>query len=90
MQLRGFGLCSDQDGNVRVGVFPSGEEILVGAISFGGVTLQGVRASDAEMSQGANRSVSDNTSVIQDFLKFGGSGASLTRGLLQVARRRQL
>ncbi len=33
-----------QDGDVRVGVFPEGEEILIGGFGFGGVALQHVGA----------------------------------------------
>jgi len=40
-----------QDGDVRVGVFPEGEEILICRLGFGGVALQGVSATDLEMRQ---------------------------------------
>ena len=34
LQLREFSFCSDENGDVRVGVFPEGEEILVRSASF--------------------------------------------------------
>jgi hypothetical protein len=37
-------LCSDEDWDVSVGVFPEGEEILICGSSFGDVALHGVGA----------------------------------------------
>jgi hypothetical protein len=37
LQLRVLRLCFFQDGDVGVGVFPEGEEVLVGGFRFGGV-----------------------------------------------------
>jgi hypothetical protein len=39
MQLRVFRFCNNQDGNIRVGVFPKREEILIGRLGFGGVVV---------------------------------------------------
>ena len=39
LQLRVLRLGLLQDGDVRVGVFPEGEEIVIGAASLGSVTL---------------------------------------------------
>ncbi len=41
LQLREFRLGLLQDGDVRVGVFPEREEILIGRAGFGGVALPG-------------------------------------------------
>ena len=41
LQLRVLGLGFLQDGDVRVGVFPQCEEILIGRLGLGGVALQG-------------------------------------------------
>jgi len=43
--------------DVRVGVFPEREEILIGDAGFGGVALQGVGAGDAQMDQLNNSTV---------------------------------
>jgi hypothetical protein len=37
-----FRLSSDKNGNVGVGVFPEGEEILIGGAGLGGIVLQGI------------------------------------------------
>jgi hypothetical protein len=37
LQLRKFRFRGDEDGNVRVGVFPECEEILIGRLGLGGV-----------------------------------------------------
>jgi len=50
-QLRVFGLRSDEDGNVGVGVFPNCEEILIGRLSFGGGALHGVSAGQSQPRQ---------------------------------------
>ncbi len=49
-QLRVFRLRLLKDGDVRVGVVPEGEEILIRRPSFGGFALQNVGAGEAEMS----------------------------------------
>ena len=51
LQLCILGLGSDENGNVRVGVFPKREEIIVSGAGFGGVALQGVGASESEACQ---------------------------------------
>ena len=49
MQFRVLGLGLLQDGDVGLGVFPEGEEILVGRLSFGRVALRGMGSADVEM-----------------------------------------
>jgi hypothetical protein len=49
-----------QDGDVGVGVFPEGEEIVVGGLGFGGVAREGIRAGEAEMRQRTQGKVDDN------------------------------
>jgi hypothetical protein len=46
LQLRVLRLGLLEDGNVRVGVFPEREGILIGRLGLGGVALRGVGASD--------------------------------------------
>ena len=50
LQLRVFRLGDDEDGNVGVGVFPEGEELLVGCLGFGGVALHGIGVHHAAIS----------------------------------------
>ena len=47
LRILRFGLL--QDGDVRVGVFPEGEEILIGGTGLQGVALQGVGAGEAKL-----------------------------------------
>ena len=83
LQLRvlGFGLL--QDGDVGVGVFPEGEEVLVGCErpDAGGVgiralrsfSLQGVGTRHAQMRQRSRPAVPDDAAVVEDLLELGGS-----------------
>ncbi len=43
-QLRVLRFRGDENGNVRVGVFPEGEEILIGRLGFGGVAFHVAQA----------------------------------------------
>jgi len=63
LQLRVFRFGSEEDRNVRVGVFPEREEILIGDAGFGGVALQGVGAGDAQMDQCSDRFVDDKAAI---------------------------
>jgi hypothetical protein len=48
-QLRVLGFGSDEDGNVRASVFPQREQIRIGRVRLGGVSLQDIGAGEAEM-----------------------------------------
>jgi hypothetical protein len=79
LQLRvlRFGLL--QDGDFGVGVFPEGDEIVVGCASFradavGLRTLQGlclkrVGATETEMRQSADQSVQYNAGMVEELLE---------------------
>src|SRR5215469_7120267 len=77
LQLRvlGFGLL--QDGNIRVGVFPQRQKILIRGAGFGGVALHGVGAGEAEMGQRACCTIPQQPAMVENFLKFGGGGRAL-------------
>ena len=47
-------LCLFEDGNVGIGVFPQGQEILIRRLGFGGVALQRIRAGEAQMRERAD------------------------------------
>ena len=72
IKLRVLRFGSDEDGNVRVGVFPEGEKILIGGLGFCGVALQRVGAGEAEMRESADWFADHQTGAIQDSLKLGG------------------
>src|SRR5262249_13994739 len=59
-----------QDGNVRVGVFPDGEEILIGGARFGLVACHCVGARQAEVSQAVHGRQWRHTRMINDFVKL--------------------
>ncbi len=50
-QLCVFGLGGDEDGNVKVTVFPEREEILIGRLGSCGIALQGIGPANLEMSK---------------------------------------
>ena len=78
LQLRVLRLGSDEDGNVRVGVFPQREEILIGR--FVCVALHGIGSADLEMREWAVERVKHNSAMVKDFLRFGGGFASSMSG----------
>src|SRR5208283_2441504 len=79
VQLRVFSLRLFEDRNVRVGVFPKREEILIGHLGFGGIALHRVGASEAEMRERPNGRIQSNSAMVEDFLELGSSFAALMR-----------
>src|SRR6516164_499022 len=77
MQLCVFRLGLLQDGDVGVGVFPEGEEILIGGLCLGGVALHGVGTAELEMGKCSDGLVNDHAWPIQYFLKLGCGPPSL-------------
>jgi hypothetical protein len=51
LQLGVFDFGLFEDGNVGIGVFPEGEEILIRGAGFGGVALQHIGASELNMNE---------------------------------------
>jgi hypothetical protein len=70
LQLRVLSLGLLQDGDVGVGVFPEREEIFVGGLGFGGVTLQSISAGETEAGECATHEVSHQSAVVDELLKF--------------------
>ena len=66
-----------QDGNVGVGIFPEGEEILVGSFRFGGATRYGMRTGNSPMGQCAGSAVPHHAPVIKNFLQVRDVGIAL-------------
>ena len=77
----GFGLL--QDGDVGIGVFPEGKEVLISDVSFGGVAGKRIGAGEPEVDEGADGLVGNDAPVVEDFLKLSGGLRSLAR--LQVS-----
>jgi len=70
LQFRELGLGLLKDGNVRIGVFPKCEEILVRGACFGCVSLHRVGTSQLEMGQCADRFIQNNAAMVENFLKL--------------------
>src|ERR1700686_1969998 len=63
--------CLLQDGQIRIGVFPLSEEVLVGGASFGGVARKSKASRQAEASQGDIGRGPESGFVIENFLELG-------------------
>src|SRR5215469_13428522 len=71
--------------NVLVGVFPEREEVLIGGLCLGGVALQHISATEAEMGKRTDRLVQDESAMVEDLLELGGSLATLMRSQIGFA-----
>ena len=72
MQGGVFALGFFQDGDIRVGVLPQCQEILVSNFGFCGIAGERVGAARTEMCQSTYRVVDDHAAVIEKFLVFDG------------------
>ena len=77
--------CGDEDGDVRVRVFPEGEEILIGRLGFGGVALHGVSPADLEIRECSDGFIEYNAAMVDDFLELGCRPSPLTRSKKNLA-----
>ena len=90
MQLRVLRFRSDENRNVRVGVFPKREEILIGRLGLGGVALHGIGSADLEMRECADGFVEHNSTMVEDFLELGCGFAALDGRLDRLGRAHRL
>ena len=72
MQLGVFGFSGDEDGDVGVGIFPGGEEILVREASFAGVALKGPRPPELKLSERIQIAERSEATVVENRLERGG------------------
>src|SRR5437762_5781720 len=77
LELGVFGLGFLEGKEVRVSVFPCGEEVLIGGAGFGGVVLQGVGASEAELGEGECGAAGIQVAVLGNFAEFDGGVDSI-------------
>src|SRR5437867_10412698 len=68
LQLCVFRFCSDENGDVWVGVFPQPQKILICCARLGGVALERVCAAKLEMGQRAQRDGPHDARVINNLL----------------------
>ena len=73
LQLRVLRFGFFEDGNVGVGVFPEGEEVLVAGARFRGVAQQGIGSSQLEMGQRAQGKINRHAPVVDHFLELDSS-----------------
>ena len=59
-----------EDGDVRVGIFPEGKEILIGVFGLGHVARGNVCSAQLQVRQGAYRIGENDAAMIQDLLEF--------------------
>ena len=71
LELGVFGLGFLEGEEVRVSVFPCGEEVLIGGAGFGGVVLQGVGASEAELQKASASSLTLRVTVACSTIALG-------------------
>jgi len=57
-----------QDGDVGVGVFPEGEEVLIGGAGFRCVARENVGTGNAEMCQGSKRTIPHQRAAVEEIL----------------------
>src|SRR2546428_13950373 len=77
LYLRVLRLGFFQDGDVRIGVFPDGEEVLVGALGFRVVSRQSVGPAQLQARQCPSGEVHNDATMIEKFLKLGCGGAAV-------------
>jgi hypothetical protein len=85
LQFRVLRLGLPQDGDVRVGVFPECQKILICGAGFGGVTLQSIGSANLEMRQCADGRVQHNSRMVEDFLKLYRCLAALMSGEVRLS-----
>ena len=78
-----FRLLEDRD--VGIGVFPQGEEVLIGRSGFDGFPLHGIGSTDLEMRQRTDGLVHNDTAMVEDFLELGGGFPALARRQVSLA-----
>src|ERR1700675_4959422 len=84
LQLGVFGLGSDEDGDVGVGVLPQREEILICGAGFRGVTLHGIGAGEAEMSKRPCRTIPQQPAMVEEFLELASRCLALLRAQVSL------
>ena len=77
VQLRVLRFRFFQDGDVGVGVFPDGQEILISSFGLGGITFECVGAGEAEVGERASFARSCQSLVAEDLLKFDLCGRTI-------------
>src|ERR1700687_2908773 len=80
LQLSVLRLGLLEDGDVGVGVFPEGEEVLVRSFRFGGFALHEFGASETKMRECPDGFVYYNSAMVENFLKLSSGFAPMMSG----------
>ena len=65
-------LCLLQDGDVRIGILPKNQEVLISSAGLGGVTGHRVRRTELEMGERADWFIQHNAPMVEGFWELGG------------------
>jgi len=85
LQSRIFRLCLLENRDFEVGVFPECEEVLIRGFCLGGVALHRVGTTELEVSQGSDRLVHNDLSMVDDFREFGCGFTAPMRGQVRLS-----
>src|ERR1017187_10316770 len=80
-----FRLGLDEDRDVGVGVFPKGEEILVGSLCPGLISRHGERSAELQVCQWADGIADHDAAMIENLLEFRGGFGALVCGQIGEA-----
>ena len=72
-------LCLLQDGDVRIGILPKNQEVLISSAGLGGVTGHRVRTTELEMGERADWFIQHNAPMVEVFWELGGCFLALMR-----------
>ena len=79
LQLGVFRLGLLENWDIWVGIFPEGQKILIRSARFDIIVRQRICAAKSQMRQRAGYEIHDHPRVIENLLKLGGGGRTLTR-----------
>src|SRR5580700_4804767 len=78
-QLRIFRLCSDENGNVGVGIFPQTKEFLIGPARRDRVACKSMGTAEPKMYQCSEGTIHHDAALINESLELPDSFAPLVR-----------
>src|SRR6266852_3226459 len=70
LQLRIFCFGLLKDGDVRVGIFPQREEVLIGGAGPGRIAFESVRTAEVEVGESTKGKIYDDPPMVNELLKF--------------------
>ena len=89
-QFRVLRLGFLQNGDLRIGIFPEGEEILIRGLGFRGVARHGISTSNTEMGDCSQWEVENDTAMIEKLPELSSSGCAVMRCQLEMPTQRKM